>query len=225
MNKIWYISPSCQRANVGVENYGTEAEQMYLLAEEIAPHLDRAGVSFVIPERSATLMERVAQSNELGAYFHLALHSNAGGQGVARGPVGYYYSSSGRDFCQSLVDALLALGQQTNRSSHVVRNTGLYELRKTLAPAALLEVDFHDSPGGVEFITTRRSEIGEAIAKAILTAEGKNFVPVTSGEYVDQAVSMGLFPGDTDWTSPMTREDAAILAVKLTNLMNKGVAK
>lgn len=223
MNKIWYISPSNQGANVGVGNYGTEREQMYLLAEAIAAHLDRAGVSFVIPEKTATLPERVAQSNTCSAWFHLALHSNAGGGGKARGPVAFYYSESGKQFCQSLVDALLELGQESNRSSHVIQNMGLYELRRTVAPAALLEVDFHDNPDGVAFITTRRSEIAEAIAKTILGAEGKEFVPVTAGEYVEQAVSLGLFPGDTDWAAPMTKKDAAILAAKIAALAGKGV--
>ena len=50
MNKIWYLSPSCQSANIGVNGYGSEAEQMYLLAEAIVPHLDRAGVSFHVAD-------------------------------------------------------------------------------------------------------------------------------------------------------------------------------
>lgn len=223
MSKIWYISPSNQGANVGVGDYGTEREQMYLLAWEIAPHLDRAGVSFVIPEKTQPLDRRVEQSNALGVCFHLALHSNAGGQGIARGPVGYYYSEAGKAFCDRLVEALLALGQESNRGCHVLPNQGLYELRKTNAPAALLEVDFHDNPAGVEFITTRRKEIAEAIARVILAAEGKEFVPVTPGEYVDTAVAMGLFPADTDWSAPMTMEAAARLAVKLAKLTKKGV--
>ena len=45
MNRIWYLSPSNQGANLGVEGYGSERDQMYRLVLEITPHLDRAGVS------------------------------------------------------------------------------------------------------------------------------------------------------------------------------------
>lgn len=222
MGNIWYLSPSNQGANVGVDGYGTEQEQMYLLVGEITPHLDRAGVSFCVPEKTATLAQRVAESNAMGAKFHLALHSNAGGNGNAWGPVGLYYSDTGKAFCEKLVGALLALGQKNNRGCNYARRTDLYELRGTTAPAALLEVDFHDSSVGVEFITTHRQQIGEAIAKVIIAANGKAFVPVTSGEYLEMAVKLGLFPTDTDWDSPMTKEEAAELAVKLKTMIERG---
>lgn len=215
MNPIWYLSPSNQGANLGVGNYGSEMDQMYRLVLEITPHLDRAGVSFVVPEKNASLAERVRQSNELAACFHLSLHSNAGGFGKAHGPVALYYSEAGKSFCHKLVDSLLALGQESNRASHVKQQKTLYELRKTKAPAALLEVDFHDSTVGVEFITRRRAEIAEAIARVIIEADGKEFVPLGPCETLAKAVRLGFFPADTDWDSPLTRREGAILALKL----------
>lgn len=215
MNKIWYISPSNQGANIGVNGYGSERDQMYLLALEITPHLDRAGVSFVVPERNVSLTERVQQSNSLACCFHLALHSNAGGDGRAYGPVGLYYSDAGKVFCQKLTDSLLALGQQSNRSYHIKQEKSLYELRKTKAPAALIEVDFHDSPIGVEFITKRRSEIAEAIARVIIEADGKQFVPLGPNAQLEEAVRLGLFPSGTDWDAPLTHREAAALALTI----------
>ena len=87
MGKVWYLSPSNQVANIGVDGYGTEQDQMYLLADAIIPHLDRAGVSFVLADRNAALAQRVSESNAMGAGFHFCLHSNAGGSGKAWGPV------------------------------------------------------------------------------------------------------------------------------------------
>ena len=222
MGNIWYLSPSNQGANIGVEGYGNERDQMYLLMGEITPHLDRAGVSFCVPERTTTLADRVTESNSMGAKFHFALHSNAGGNGKAWGPVGLYYSEEGKAFCEKLVASLLALGQESNRAVHLVQRRDLYELRKTSAPAALLEVDFHDSAKGVAFITQRRAEIAEVIAKVIIAADGKEFVPVTCGEYAEEAVKLGLFPQGTDWESPLTKAEAAALAVKLLNKMGRG---
>lgn len=222
MSKIWYLSPSNQGTNVGIDGYGTEKEQMYRLADAIIPHLDRAGVSFVLADGDATLAQRVTQSNSIGTGFHFCLHSNAGGSGKAWGPVALYYSDSGKAFGETLVSSLLALGQQNNRSYNVKQEKSLYELRKTAAPACLLEVDFHDSAVGVAFITQRRAEIAEAIARCIIEADGKEFVPVTAGEYADEAVRLGLFPRDAKWQEAMTREEAAALAVKLKELILKG---
>ena len=222
MSKIWYLSPSCQEGNLGVGDYGSEAEQMYLLMDEITPHLDRAGVSFHVADRETPIAKRCRESNEMGACFHFSLHSNAGGKGNARGPVGIYYSDAGKAFCEKLVAELLSLGQENNRCENVVQMKDLYELRKTKAPAALLEVDFHDSPGGAAFITTHRREIAEAIARCIIGADGKDFVPMTPGEYLDEAVRLGLFPGNADWSIPMTQEAAAILAVKLIRALERG---
>ena len=219
MSKIWYISPSRQTGNVGINGYGTEQAQMYALAEAILPHLDRAGVSFVLAEPEADLAARAAQANALGAGFYLSLHSNAGGGGKAWGPVALYYSDSGRRFGEKLVAALLALGQENNRSYNVKSDKTLYELRRTAAPACLLEVDFHDSDKGVAFITNRRAEIAEAIARVIIEADGKEFVPVTPGEHWDEAVRLGLFEKGVRPGEPMTRQEAAVLALRLKALL------
>lgn len=222
MSNIWYISPSNQGSNVGINGYGSERDQMYALAYEITAHLDRAGVSFHVPEKTMTIGARCRESKEMGAKFHFALHSNAGGNGKAWGPVALYYSDGGKELGQKMVDALLALGQQSNRSYYLKQQRNLYELRCTAAPAMLLEVDFHDSDVGVAFITKRRSEIAEAIAKVIIEADGKEFVPVTTGEHLEEAIALGLFPADTRWDAPLTHAEAASLAVKLKKLMERG---
>ena len=222
MHNIWYLSPSNQGGNIGINGYGNERDQMYRLVYEITPHLDRAGVSFRVPGKEVKVADRCKESNALGTVFHLALHSNAGGAGKAWGPVGLYYSEEGKAFCQKLVDGLLAIGQKSNRSYHLTERKDLYELKHTAAPAALLEVDFHDSAVGVEFLTTRRSEIAEAIAKVIIEADGREFVPATNGEQLEDAVTLGLFTRDTDWSAPMTKEEAALLALKLKKLLERG---
>lgn len=219
MSKIWYLSPSNQSANIGVDGYGSEKEQMNLLVDEIVPHLDRAGVSFHVGDSDITIQERARESNHMNARFHLALHSNAGGNGKACGPVAYYYSDAGKAFGEMVVDNLLALGQKNNRAENVKQEKSFYELRRTTAPACLLEVDFHDSSVGVSFLTGHRKEIAEAIAKTIIFADGKTFVPKTSGEYTDEAVRLGLFEKGTVWTECMTKEEAANLAVRLKELI------
>ena len=227
MNNIWYLSPSNQSANMGVDGYGSEKAQMNLLVEQITPHLDRAGVSFHVGDPDITIQQRAAESNEMGVCFHLALHSNAGGNGKAWGPVALYYSDAGKAFGEKLIAALLDLGQRSNRASNLGQNKSLYELRKTKAPACLLEVDFHDSSVGVAFLTQRRGEIAEAIARCIIEADGKEFVPVTQGECCDQCLSWGLLDlsDGRGWNTSMTRSEAAVLACRLRDLILKEVKK
>lgn len=222
MGKIWYLSPSNQKANLGVGNYGSEKQQMNLLLDEIIPHLDRAGVSFHRGDPDMTIQQRAAESNSMNACFHLALHSNAGGGGKARGPIAFCDCNESKVFATALVEELLRLGQANNRAQNVQKNTSFYELRCTNAPACLLEVDFHDSAAGVEFLISRRSDIAQAIAKVIIEADGKEFVPKTHGEYVDEAVRLGFFPSNAPWDAPLTKEEAAVLAVKLLTLCKRG---
>jgi N-acetylmuramoyl-L-alanine amidase len=228
LSKIWYLSPSNQAANIGINGYGTEKQQMNRLVDDIIPHLDRAGVSFHVGDPDMTIQQRAAESNKMHARFHLALHSNAGGNGQACGPVAYYYSDAGKAFGELAVEKLLELGQRNNRCENVKQEKGFYELRKTTAPACLLEVDFHDSPIGVAFLTERRKDIAEAIAKVIIQSDGKEFVPVTVGECTDLCRQWGLFDdrdGAYHWDKPMTREDGALLAVRLKELIEREVRK
>ena len=131
-------------------------------------------------------------------------------------------AAGGKQLGEQLVAALLDLGQKNNRCSNLVQRKDLLELKKTAATACLLEVDFHDSSVGVEFLTRRRSKIAQALAKAIIEADGKQFVPVNPGEYTDRAVALGLFPRNTNWNTSLSKEDAAALAVRLYNLLNRG---
>lgn len=219
MNKIWYISPSRQTGNIGIGNYRSECQRMYELTDRITPYLDRCGISFVVADQEKNLPQRAAEANAMGAGYYLALHSNAGGNGKAYGPVAYYHTA-GKALAQTLAKELLATGQKNNRSQNVVKNTSLYELRAPAAPSCLLEVDFHDSETGVEFLLNRMEDAAKAIAKAIVFIDGKEWV---EDESLLQAAELGLFnaeeDGDYRWEDAMTRAEAAFAIIKLKQLI------
>lgn len=225
MNNIWYLSPSNQSGNVGINGYGTEQEQMYRLTDAITPHLDRCGVSYYVADHYLTLAERCAESNAMKATYHLALHSNAGG-GNAYGPIAFYYNA-GKRLAERLIQALLTAGQQNNRSSNLQQNTSLYELRSTIAAACLLEVDFHDSAIGVDFLTNRRSDIAKAIAQTIVAMDGKQWVEesTTSQTAKTKAAEYQLFQPNADsnyrWSDYLTREEAAYALIRLKEIIDK----
>lgn len=227
MANLWYLSPSNQYGNVGVGAYGTEAEQMNLLMDEITEHLDRHGVDFYRADRYASLEEKAAQSDSLGADWYFSLHSNAGGSGQAWGPIAFH-GGPGRDLAERLVEELLATGQSNNRSSNVQDGSGRCEVNRTKAKSCLLEVDFHDSATGASFIMNRRSDAARAIAKAIVATDGKQWSePVVPGDdgasgwarpYTEEAKALGLFTGDSRgyrWQDHVTREELAAALIRL----------
>lgn len=219
MNKIWYLSPSRQTGNIGMGEYGNECFRMYQLTDKITPHLDRCGISFVVADQEKNLTQRAAEANAMGAGFYLALHSNAGGNGNAWGPVAYYHTA-GKALAQTLVKELLATGQKSNRSQNTAKNTSLYELRTPSAPACLLEVDFHDSETGTEFLLNRMEDAARAIARAIVTVDGKEWV---EEDTLEQAAELGLFEtdyyGSYRWDEALTRAEAAYAMVTLKNMI------
>ena len=61
----------------------------------------------------------------------------------------------------------------------------------------------------------------ESLARAIIEADGKEFVPLTPGECMEQAVRWGLFEQGCRWDTPLSKKDAAILAVRLMELLER----
>lgn len=232
MANLWYLSPSNQTENVGIGDYGTEEAQMNALMDAIIPHLDRCGVSFHRADRSMNLGARTAESDALGAVWYLALHSNAGGGGQAWGPIAFH-AGDGEGLARILVRELLATGQRSNRSSNLANGENLYEVRMPRAKTCLLEVDFHDSEVGVEFLTQRRADAARAIARAIVEADGKQWVEdrISDGAsewakpYTERAKALGLFTGDADggyrWQANLTREEAATILIRMMDLLEK----
>lgn len=215
MSNFWYISPSNQAGNMGINGYGNEQDQMYLLAELLTPHLERCGVEFYLAPKETSLGARCRESNAMSADYHLALHSNAGGSGKAWGPIAFYHTA-GKELAEKIIENMLALSQESNRACHVQQNTALYELKNTTAATCLVEVDFHDSEKGVAFITENRAAIAEAIAQAVVSVDGRKWIPDTASEETAQALSstQSLFDpdatGDYRWSEALTRQEAAI---------------
>lgn len=151
---------------------------MNALVDAVTPHLDRCGVRYHRASRDLGIDYRPAESDRLGADYYLALHSNAGGGGAAYGPIAFYYAA-GKELAEELVAQLRATGQKSNRYQSVVQNQNLYETRMMKATSCLLEVDFHDSAEGVNFIVGRRADAAKAIAKAICKIDGTAWVDET----------------------------------------------
>lgn len=169
-----YLSPSLQEWNVGYGNYGTEEERMNQIADVVDYELKRFGLNVVRNSPSQSLQEVVAESNAVNPKVHVAIHSNASANGTARGPEVYTHRFGGdgerlaRDIYTNLEEISPVDGFGVKEGYTAFNGKGYYELRRTRAPAVLIEVAFHDNPQDAQFIMDNIYEIGVAIAKGIL---------------------------------------------------------
>ncbi|MEI6133024.1 MAG: N-acetylmuramoyl-L-alanine amidase [Bacillota bacterium] len=176
MKKGIYISPSTQEHNVGAGSYGTEEKRMNEIADVVEITLKKHGQLTFRNKPSFTLTEVVHDSNAKNPKVHIAIHSNAGGGGKARGCEVYChkFGTAGERLAKSIYSNLSAITPSADRGvkegqNYFGKGKPLYETAKTTAVAVLIEVAFHDSPEDAKWIVGNIKPIGLAIAKGILS--------------------------------------------------------
>jgi N-acetylmuramoyl-L-alanine amidase len=180
-----YISPSTQEANEGFGSYGTEEMRMNLIADIVEYELQRHGVTTARNKPAQSLTEVVAESNALKPKAHLAIHSNASFDGTRRGTDIYIYRKGGK--AEELAEDISTYLEPIVPTKPIVIREGFdafdgkgyFELRRTAAPANLIEVAYHDNPADAQFIIDNIYELGSAISKGTLEFLGRDYNPDT----------------------------------------------
>lgn len=175
-----YISPSVQDWNKGSGNYGTEEENMQAIGAKVDELLRYNGFQTKRNRPEMTLEQAVADSNAFNPDVHVAIHSNAGG---GRGCEAYawlvpdgkggYKDTPGRRLAQAIYDEVARITPTADRG--VRQGDWLYEIKHTKAPAALVEVAFHDNSDDAAWIKANRDAIAEAIAGGVCKYFGVAF--------------------------------------------------
>lgn len=165
MSKSVYLSPSMQENNIGALNYGTEETRMNQVADVVQRVLQNHGVDVYRNRPEWSLGQAVADSNRVKPNLHFAIHSNAGG---GRGAEIYAYApgGEGEKVAKLIYAEISAITPTTDRG--VKFNPSFYELRNTTAPAALVEVAYHDNTEDATWIMNNIEAIGIALAKGVL---------------------------------------------------------
>jgi N-acetylmuramoyl-L-alanine amidase len=189
----FYISPSTQEHNVGVGKYGTEEKRMNEIADVVCKCLTASGVQYFRNRPEMTLGEVVRDSNSKKVDFHFAIHSNAGG---GQGCEVHIFQKGGEAerFAKIVYSRISALTPVADRGIQV--SPQLYEVNKTLAPTALIEVSFHDDSKDATFIVDHIHQIGVELAKGICEFAKTPFVNpyATASETVSKyKVQVGAF--------------------------------
>ena len=76
-----YLSPSLQEWNIGVGDFGTEEQRMNEIADIVERELKNKGYIVYRNRPEQTLKQVVEESNNLNPNIHVAIHSNASGEG------------------------------------------------------------------------------------------------------------------------------------------------
>lgn len=174
-----YLSPSLQESNPFYGG-GNEEYYMNLIADAMEPYLRASGIDFVRNNPEDSLSKTIADSN-MGNYdLHLAIHSNASAAdraGKATGVQVYYYptSNNGRRLANVIADNYKGLYPDPTKVA-AIPTTNLAEVRRTKAPAALVEVAFHDNPSDAQWIRENIDGIARNLSRSVADYLGVPFV-------------------------------------------------
>lgn len=140
-----------------------------------------------------SLADRVTKANSWKADFYLSIHHNAGVKGgKGGGVVAYVYTNVDTKtlaWQKKLYEAIIKhTGLKGNRATPLAK-ANLYECRKTLMPAVLLECGFMDSATDVPIILT--DEYADKVATAcveVIVAQAKLTKKVIKEEPVSEKI-------------------------------------
>ena len=240
MPKI-YISPSDQGRNVYAAGNTNEEAQCERIAVATEKALLRCGFD-VRNNMTASMAERVRESNEWGADIHMPLHTN-GFDGKVAGTRLMCFDLKGEGYkaCVSVFKYLAPITPGT--SENISAHPELYEIGHAKAPTLYVEVDFHDVPDVALWIIANTEPIAEAICKGMCEYFGVAYVAPEQGNEVyvgdasdwskeacQWAVSNGIIRGkgykadgtvDFAWRDQVTREELAVMLQRLFELVHK----
>ena len=166
-----YLSPSTQEYNEYYDKSGSEEYYMNLIADAMVPLLVQRGIRVNRNSPNMTASQSAAQSSAGANDLHLAIHSNAAGAGNAgnvRGVDVYHYTGSQKG--KRAAELIARNMQNIYPDPELVRvlgNSTFVELRRTKAPAVLIEVAYHDNPRDAEWIKSNIDAIAGELTDAV----------------------------------------------------------
>ncbi len=165
-----YLSPSTQEGNMYITG-GSEEEWMNRLADAMVPYLVSSGIQYTRNTPQMTAASSIRQSNQGNYDLHLALHSNAAPEhlsGQLRGIIVFHYPGSvkGTRASEIIANNLKAIYPLPD----LVRTeatTAIGEVRSVRAPAAFLELGYHDNPDDATWIINNLDPIARNIVRSL----------------------------------------------------------
>lgn len=169
-----YLSPSSQYDNIYSGVTASEAEVCYDIATYCEEALKRNGIDVKKGSKESSMESRVTESNNWQADYHIPIHTNAGG---GKGTEVFAWHTCLNDaLVKAVYNEVANLSPGSDRG--IKNGDNLYEVNATSAICCYIECEFHDTYG--KWIYEHKKELGEAIAKGIITSTGKRFIESTA---------------------------------------------
>ena len=137
------------------------------IAKAAQTALKRCGFEVKVGKSGDTMQNRCNESDAFKADIHMPVHTNAFDAKTTGGTLVMLYKSTAEH--NKAGKALLdAVGKISPGKDYALRyRTDLYELSAPAAMSLYLEVEFHDTKTGSDWIRNNINNIGEAIAKGM----------------------------------------------------------
>lgn len=162
-----YLSPSNQGGNKYASGSTNEMAQCDKIAKAAQTALKRCGFEVKVGKSGDTMQNRCNESDAFKADIHMPVHTNAFDAKTTGGTLVMLYKNTTEH--NKAGKALLdAVGKISPGKDYALRyRTDLYELSAPAAMSLYLEVEFHDTKTGSDWIRNNINNIGEAIAKGM----------------------------------------------------------
>lgn len=181
-----YLSPSDQWSNICSGSGHSEAYHCTQIADECAKYLRGYGYEVLVGNNSedGTYPNRVAESNDWGADYHIPIHTNAGG---GQGTLVMTFPTTVNDsYVASVYNKVASL---TPTPDYGVRSDEtLYEILNTVATCIYIECEFHDTETLAQWIDENVTAIGKAIADGFAEVDGLTINNGTGNNHTDSNV-------------------------------------
>ena len=174
-----YLSPSVQEYSPFIIG-GSEEYYMNRIADAMIPYLRASGIGFYRNSPGSTLSEIVAKSNSGDCDLHLALHASSSPdnlRGVFQGPDVYHYtlSTEGQRAAHIIAANLRKIYPDPSLVTTIPATT-LAELRRTNAPAILVQIAYQDNYTDAAWIRDNIDEIARNLVESAAQYLGVPFV-------------------------------------------------
>lgn len=196
MSKKIYLSPSNQINNLYATGDTNECKQCNRIAEYAKIALGRCGFEVKKALPGQNINTSISESNNWVADLHISIHTNAFNGQTLGGTLVMIYSSAteNKKSGESILNAVAPISPGPDYSLRV--NSSLAELNSTKAIAVYLEVEFHDTKDGANWIINNVKAIGEAICKGVCKFYAVDYISESTSNTADTTsyrVQIGAF--------------------------------
>lgn len=167
-----YLSPSTQEDNLYACDATVNEEQvMFQLAQSVKALLEADGYTVYMCQDNDNVKTKVTKGNELKCGAYVALHSNSNSNEVgAQGTECYFNStiSGSRELAENIYNRVAELTPSEDRGLKDESQRELYEVLNNHYPCAQLEVEYHDSAEGSQWILDNQDAVAKAVKDGIV---------------------------------------------------------